>query len=50
MRFKPDDTDGCCSFMAHPEMMLPLPKIDDPIQRFVAAVAFYLSGWHIKPP
>ena len=38
------------SFMAHPETLLPMPQIEDPIQRFVAVVKFYLSGWHIKPP
>lgn len=27
-----------------------MPEIDDPVQRFVAVVKFYLSGWHIKPP
>lgn len=36
--------------MAHPEIMLPLPDIDDPLQRFVQVVKVYLSGWHIKPP
>ncbi|OAL57353.1 hypothetical protein IQ07DRAFT_33712 [Pyrenochaeta sp. DS3sAY3a] len=38
------------NFMAHPECLLPLPTIEDPIQRFVAVTKFYLSGWHIKPP
>lgn len=38
------------NFMAHPETMLPISKIDDPVQRFVAVTKFYLSGWHIKPP
>lgn len=38
------------SFMAHPETLLPMPEIDDPIERFVSVVKFYLSGWHIKPP
>ena len=38
------------SFMAHPENMLPIPEIDDPVKRFVSVVKFYLSGWHIKPP
>ena len=38
------------SFMAHPETLLPMPEIDDPTQRFVSVVKFYLSGWHIKPP
>lgn len=36
--------------MAHPETMLPISTIEDPIQRFVAVTKFYLSGWHIKPP
>ncbi|CAK4031787.1 Oxysterol-binding 6 [Lecanosticta acicola] len=38
------------NFMAHPETLLPMPEIEDPIQRFVAVTKFYLSGWHIKPP
>ncbi|KAF4552713.1 putative oxysterol-binding protein 5 [Elsinoe fawcettii] len=38
------------NFMAHPETLLPMPKIEDPVQRFVAVTKFYLSGWHIKPP
>ena len=37
------------NFMAHPDTLLPLPTIDDPVQRFVAVTKFYLSGWHIKP-
>ncbi|KAF2812926.1 oxysterol-binding protein [Mytilinidion resinicola] len=38
------------NFMAHPETLLPMPAIDDPVERFVSVVKFYLSGWHIKPP
>ncbi|KIN04166.1 hypothetical protein OIDMADRAFT_40239 [Oidiodendron maius Zn] len=38
------------NFMAHPETLLPMPNIDDPLERFVSVVKFYLSGWHIKPP
>ncbi|KAL8997300.1 MAG: hypothetical protein Q9169_003392 [Polycauliona sp. 2 TL-2023] len=38
------------NFMAHPELLLPLPEVHDPIQRFLSVVKFYLSGWHIKPP
>jgi hypothetical protein len=30
-------------------MLLPIPKIDDPTERFAAVVKFYLSGWHIRP-
>jgi hypothetical protein len=36
--------------MAHADTLLPMPRIDDPLQRFVAVVKFYLSGWHIRPP
>ncbi|KAI4223370.1 MAG: hypothetical protein LQ349_007439 [Xanthoria aureola] len=38
------------NFMAHPELLLPLPEVHDPVQRFLSVVKFYLSGWHIKPP
>ncbi|KAL1843759.1 hypothetical protein VTJ49DRAFT_140 [Mycothermus thermophilus] len=38
------------NFMCHPEMLLPIPEIDDPVERFVAVVQFYLSGWHLRPP
>lgn len=36
--------------MAHPEILLTLPGIEDPVERFVAVTKFYLCGWHIKPP
>lgn len=42
--------DTVYSFMSHPEMLLPIPEINDPVQRFAAVVKFYLSGWHIRPP
>ncbi|KOS18684.1 Oxysterol-binding protein-like protein OBPalpha [Escovopsis weberi] len=38
------------NFMCHPEMLLHIPTIDDPVDRFVSVVKFYLSGWHIRPP
>ncbi|PNY23951.1 Oxysterol-binding protein-like protein OBPa [Tolypocladium capitatum] len=31
-------------------MLLHIPAIDDPVERFVSVVKFYLSGWHIRPP
>ena len=47
----PQTTDDLLiSFMAHPDTLLPMPTIDDPLQRFVSVIKFYLSGWHIKPP
>lgn len=27
-----------------------MSTIDDPVQRFVSVIKFYLSGWHIRPP
>ncbi|KAI0428978.1 Oxysterol-binding protein [Xylaria sp. FL1042] len=38
------------NFMCHPEMLLSIPEMDDPVDRFVSVVKFYLSGWHIRPP
>ncbi|KAL2214061.1 oxysterol-binding protein [Sarocladium strictum] len=38
------------NFMCHPELLLHIPTIDDPTERFVSVVKFYLSGWHIRPP
>ncbi|KAG5976224.1 hypothetical protein E4U55_007422 [Claviceps digitariae] len=38
------------NFMCHPEMLLHIPDIEDPTERFVSVVKFYLSGWHIRPP
>ncbi|KAJ4419884.1 Oxysterol-binding protein OBPa [Gnomoniopsis sp. IMI 355080] len=38
------------NFMCHPELLLSIPDIDDPVERFVSVVKFYLSGWHIRPP
>ncbi|EFX03307.1 oxysterol-binding protein [Grosmannia clavigera kw1407] len=38
------------NFMCHPEMLLPISAIEDPVERFVSVVKFYLSGWHIRPP
>jgi hypothetical protein len=31
-------------------MLLHIPTIDDPTERFLSVVKFYLSGWHIRPP
>ncbi|KAK4937489.1 Oxysterol-binding protein OBPa, partial [Elasticomyces elasticus] len=37
------------NFMAHPEILLTVPDIEDPVERFLVVVKMYLSGWHIKP-
>jgi oxysterol-binding protein-related protein 8 len=26
-----------------------MPDIEDPLERFVSVIKFYLSGWHIRP-
>ncbi|KAI8144394.1 hypothetical protein BJV82DRAFT_607205 [Fennellomyces sp. T-0311] len=36
-------------FMSHPDLILNAGKIDDPLERFIAVVRYFLSGWHIKP-
>ena len=38
------------NFMSHPELLLPIPTVDDPKERFIEVVRFYLSGFHILPP
>ncbi|CUS14599.1 unnamed protein product [Tuber aestivum] len=37
------------NFMQHPETLLPMSEVEDPTERFISVVKFYLSGWHIKP-
>ncbi|KAI5780103.1 hypothetical protein EDC01DRAFT_620859 [Geopyxis carbonaria] len=37
------------NFMQHPENLIPITAIEDPEERFLQVVKFYLSGWHIKP-
>ncbi|KAI9208664.1 uncharacterized protein BJ171DRAFT_211736 [Polychytrium aggregatum] len=36
-------------FMSHPQLILGTSKKDDPMERFIDVVRYYLSGWHIKP-
>ena len=38
------------NFMSHPELLIPIPTVDDPEERFIEVVRFYLSGFHILPP
>ena len=35
--------------MSHPEIAIPISTLDDPIQRFVEVMRFYMSGWHVRP-
>lgn len=36
-------------FMSHPDLIFGAAALDDPVQRFVAVMRYYLAGWHIKP-
>ncbi|CAO3622126.1 unnamed protein product [Cunninghamella blakesleeana] len=36
-------------FMSHPELLFSASAEDDPVQRFIGVLRYYLSGWHIKP-
>ncbi|ORZ39657.1 hypothetical protein BCR44DRAFT_55878 [Catenaria anguillulae PL171] len=36
-------------FMCHPDLIMQTHKKDDPVQRFVDVVRYFVSGWHIRP-
>ncbi|PAV21754.1 Oxysterol-binding protein [Pyrrhoderma noxium] len=36
-------------FMSHPELIFGAESITEPEERFLSALRYYLSGWHIKP-
>jgi len=36
-------------FLSHPDLIFGAGQIDDPNERFVAVLRYYLAGWHIKP-
>lgn len=42
-------TERITDFMRHPDLLLQIPKIQDPTDRFVEIVKYFLSGWHIMP-
>lgn len=35
--------------LQHQEILIEAQKLDDPVQRFVNVVKWYLAGWHITP-
>jgi hypothetical protein len=35
--------------MAHPHLLLDVPKENDPMKRLLGVTRWYLSGWHIRP-
>ncbi|KAI8068201.1 hypothetical protein BC940DRAFT_353524 [Gongronella butleri] len=36
-------------FMSHPELLLDASVKQEPLDRFIGVVQYFLSGWHIKP-
>ena len=36
-------------FMSHPELVFGADLEDNPEERFIRVLQYYLSGWHIKP-
>ncbi|KAI0820636.1 Oxysterol-binding protein [Trametes gibbosa] len=36
-------------FMSHPDLLFGAENCDDPEQRFIRVLQYYLAGWHIKP-
>lgn len=36
-------------FMAHPDLIFGAENCDDPEERFMRVLQYYLAGWHIKP-
>ncbi|KAF9014924.1 hypothetical protein BDQ17DRAFT_1385771 [Cyathus striatus] len=36
-------------FMSHPDLIFGAELYDDPEERFVRVLQYYLAGWHIKP-
>jgi len=36
-------------FMSHPDLIFGAEKCNDPEERFMRVLSYYLAGWHIKP-
>ncbi|KAJ3026958.1 UNVERIFIED_CONTAM: hypothetical protein HDU68_004746 [Siphonaria sp. JEL0065] len=36
-------------FMSHPDLIIGIPLMTDPVERFIGITRFFLSGWHIQP-
>ncbi|KAH9921300.1 Oxysterol-binding protein [Fomitopsis serialis] len=36
-------------FMSHPDLVFGAEQEDDPEERFIRVLQYYLAGWHIKP-
>ncbi|KAJ1731659.1 Oxysterol-binding protein OBPa [Coemansia biformis] len=42
-------TERVTDFMSHPDFLISASKCDDPVDRFIGVVKYYMSGWHIHP-
>ncbi|CAH7688287.1 hypothetical protein PPACK8108_LOCUS23230 [Phakopsora pachyrhizi] len=36
-------------FLSHPDLIFGASRHEDPTERFIQALRYYLAGWHIKP-
>ncbi|KAF9529458.1 hypothetical protein CPB83DRAFT_852709 [Crepidotus variabilis] len=36
-------------FMSHPDLIFGADQVEDPEERFIRVLQYYLAGWHIKP-
>lgn len=36
-------------FLSHPDLIFGADRLEDPEDRFLAVLTYYMSGWHIKP-
>jgi len=42
-------TERITDFFRHPDILIKITTINDPVDRFVELVKYFLSGWHIMP-
>ncbi|KAJ2401836.1 Oxysterol-binding protein OBPa, partial [Coemansia sp. RSA 2559] len=42
-------TERVTDFMSHPDFLIQASKRNDPVDRFIGVVKYYMSGWHIHP-
>jgi len=42
-------TERITDFLRHPDILIKITTIEDPVARFVEVVKYFLSGWHIMP-
>ena len=36
-------------FLSHPDLIFGADRLENPEERFLAVLTYYMSGWHIKP-